>query len=57
MMNNSKDIQKHQRFSKEVKDYIRECLKNEVNPGVILESFKKFIDEVIKDVLKEAKTK
>jgi len=51
------EIKKHQRFSKEVKDYIRECLKNEVNPGVILESFKKLIDEVIRDILKEAKTK
>ena len=51
------EIKKHQRFSKEVKDYIRECLKNEVSPGVILESFKKLIEEVIKDILKEAKTK
>ena len=57
MMNNIEDIQKHQRFSKEVNDYIRECLENEVSPGVILESFKKFIEEVIKDILKEAKTK
>ena len=51
------EIKKHQRFSKEVKDYIRECLKNEINPGVILESFKKFIEEVIKEKLKEAKQK
>ena len=51
------EIKKHQRFSTEVKDYIRECLKNEVNPGVILESFKKLIEEVIKEKLKEAKRK
>ncbi len=51
------EIKKHQKFAKEVKDYIRECLENEVNPGVILESFKKFIDEVIKEKLKEAKQK
>jgi len=51
------EIKKHQKFAKEVKDYIAECLKNEVNPGVILESFKKFIDEVIKEKLKEAKRK
>jgi hypothetical protein len=51
------EIKKHERFAKEVKDYIRECLKNEVSPPVILESFKKFIDEVIKDILKEAKAK
>jgi nucleoside-triphosphatase THEP1 len=51
------EIKKHERFTKEVKDYIRECLKNEVTPPVILASFKKFIDEVIKEFLKEAKTK
>ena len=51
------EIEKHERFAKEVKDYIRECLKNEVTPPIILESFKKFIDEVIKDILKEAKAK
>jgi len=51
------DIKKHKKFAKEVKDYITECLKNEVNPGVILESFKKLIAEVIKEKLKEAKRK
>jgi len=51
------EIKKHQKFAKEVKDYVSECLKNEVNPGVIFESFKKFIDEVIKEKLKEAKAK
>lgn len=49
------EIKKHQRFSKEVKDYIGECLKNEINPAFILESFEKFIEEVIKEKLKEAK--
>jgi len=51
------DIKKHERFVKEVKDYISECLKNETNPGLILESFKKFIEEVIKEKLEEAKAK
>ncbi len=53
----AKEIKKHEKFAKEVKDYISECLKNEVNPGVILESFKKLIEEVIKEKLKEAKRK
>ena len=49
------DIKKHEKFAKIVKDYISECFENEVSPAVILESFKKFIDQVIKEKLKEAK--
>jgi hypothetical protein len=53
----TEDIKKHEKFVKEVKDYIGECFQNEVSPAVILESFKKLIDQVIREKLKEAKTK
>ncbi len=47
------EIEKHQNFIKEVKDYIKDCLKNETNPAAILESFSKIIDETVNEVLKE----
>lgn len=51
------DIQKHETFIKETKDYIKECLKNKVSPHTILESFSKIIDETVNEVLKEATKK
>lgn len=47
------DIQKHQTFTTEVKDYIKECLENKTNPATILDSFAKLIDETVIEVLKE----
>jgi len=51
----SGDIKRHQIFVEEVKDYIKECLSNDISPAVILESFKKFIDDAIQEEIKEAK--
>ena len=48
------EIQKHETFIKETKDYIKECLKNKVNPSTILGSFSKIIDETINEELAEA---
>lgn len=49
------DVKKHQKFVSEVKDYINECLENDVSPNIILDSFKRFIDDVIEEKIKEAK--
>lgn len=54
-MNKNKEIQKHERFVKVIKDYIRECMKEQMTPYIILQSFKKWIDEVGGDLIKEAK--
>ena len=51
------EIEKHVRFSKEVKEYINECLDAKVGPAMILESFQKYIDEVIKERLDQAAKK
>lgn len=50
-------IQKHEVFIKEVKEYIRECLKNKVNPHDILKSFSMLIDDTVNEALKEATAK
>lgn len=52
-----KEIEKHVRFCKEVKEYINECLDGKSTPPMILESFQKFIDEVIKERLDQAAKK
>lgn len=56
-MISQKEIEEQQRFEKEVKDYINKCLDAKVGPPMILESFQKFIDEVIKKKLGKATKK
>ena len=51
------EIEKHETFIIQTKEYIKECLKNKVSPHAILESFSKIIDETVNDVLKEATQK
>jgi len=51
------EIEKHQRFEKEVNDYINICLDVKVSPAMILDSFQKFIDEAIKERLKKVAKK
>lgn len=41
-------------FDKASKSYIQECFDNEASPAVILESFKKLIEQEIKVILKDA---
>ena len=48
------DLEKHEIFIIHTKDYIKECLKNKVNPHAILESFSKLIDETVNEELAEA---
>ena len=49
----SNEIEKHQNFINEVKDYIKECLENKTSPATILESFAKIIDEIVIEVIME----
>ncbi len=51
------EIEKHERFEKEIYDYINQCLDAKVNPDKILESFQIFIDEAIKERLEKATKK
>ena len=53
-MNLDSEIEKHKRFDTEVRNYIRDCLDNKVNPKQILDVFQTYIDVVIKDKLKES---
>ena len=53
-MISKKEIEEHQRFEKEVNAYINKCLDAKVGPPMILESFQKFIDEIINERLKKA---
>ncbi len=48
------DIEKHEAFIIQTKDYIKDCLKNKVSPHAILESFSKIIDETVNEALAEA---
>jgi len=48
------DIEKHEAFIIQTKDYIKECLKNKVSPHAILGSFSKLIDETVNEEIKEA---
>ncbi len=54
-MNKNKEIQKHERFVKVIKDYILECMKDQMTPYIILQSFKKLIDEVGEELIQGAK--
>ena len=56
-MISKEEIEKHVRLTKEVKDYINECLDAKDTPPMILESFQKFIDEIIKERLEKDKKK
>ena len=48
------EIEKHEAFIIQTKDYIKDCLKNKVTPNTILESFSKIIDETVNEELAEA---
>ena len=48
------EIEKHENFNKEIKDYIKDCLKNKVSPNAILESFSKIIDQTVNEAIAEA---
>lgn len=48
-MNIKDEIEQHTLFIQLTKEYIYNCLKNGTSPEMVHESFKKIIDEVIKE--------